>query len=153
MDVGGKGRIGFEAVLCAKQYDKLYAISIMLFICLAFYAHDHCWSLFKVSRARARQGENERKSGMYTWYMSILSLFLTPYRRRAADFEQVLRNCSACRPFCSSCSLPDRQLRKARSSAWSPRWSSLPDRQLRNAGRYRASPGNRSLPDRQLRNW
>ncbi|OQS43699.1 hypothetical protein B0T45_03050 [Chromobacterium haemolyticum] len=31
-------------------------------------------SLFKVWRARARQSENELKSGMAEWYMSILGL-------------------------------------------------------------------------------
>uniref|UniRef100_UPI001965988A hypothetical protein n=1 Tax=Chromobacterium haemolyticum TaxID=394935 RepID=UPI001965988A len=37
--------------------------------------HAGLQTLFKVSRARARQGENERKSGVYEGYMSILSLY------------------------------------------------------------------------------
>jgi hypothetical protein len=49
-------------------------------------------SVFTISRAKARQGKNERKSGMYERYMSILSWFLTPYRRRAADRKQVLKS-------------------------------------------------------------
>uniref|UniRef100_UPI0013B37421 hypothetical protein n=1 Tax=Chromobacterium haemolyticum TaxID=394935 RepID=UPI0013B37421 len=55
-------------------------------------------SLFKVSRARARQGENEPTSGMVKWCMSISRMFSTPYRRSAADFEQVLRNAGPAPP-------------------------------------------------------
>ncbi|WP_205208470.1 hypothetical protein, partial [Chromobacterium haemolyticum] len=53
----------------------------------------------KTSEKRAKnERKTSEKSGMYTWYMSILSLFLTPYRHSAADHEQVLRSTSRANP-------------------------------------------------------
>lgn len=37
-------------------------------------------SVLKKSQANARQGENGRKSAMYTQYVSILRPFLMPHR-------------------------------------------------------------------------
>ncbi len=54
-------------------------------------------NVFTISRARARQGENDRKSGMYSWHMSIFREFSALYRRSVADRKQVLSGLSAWR--------------------------------------------------------
>ena len=52
--------------------------------------HQRAQNVFTISRAKARQSENGRKSGMYTWYMSILSLVSTPISIHPADAQQIV---------------------------------------------------------------
>ena len=79
-------------------------------------------SLFKVSRARARQGENERKSRMYSWYMSILSSYSPCYASRsAADFEQVLSRFAVDGPCCTTETRFPRRQTRAQDACSRPR--------------------------------